>query len=111
LALIQPVYCKPNAKGWRRPFPLEVMLRIHILQQRFTLSDPLMEEMLIDTPVSALESVNQSLSEKGVMLKEGRILDTTIINAPGSTKNKKGERDPERHSVAKGNQWFFGMGC
>jgi IS5 family transposase len=26
------------------------MLRIHLLHQWFTLSDPLMEEMLIDTP-------------------------------------------------------------
>jgi hypothetical protein len=50
LALIQPVYYKPTAKGGRPPFPLEVMLRIHLLQQWFTLSDPLMEEMLIDTP-------------------------------------------------------------
>jgi len=121
------------------------MLRIHLLQQWFTLSDPLMEEMLIDTPCfrrfaridmiegripdettilnfrhlleehqiaeQIFESVNQSLTEKGVMLKEGTILDATIINAPSSTKNKKGERDPEMHSVAKGNQWFFGMRC
>ncbi|NQV09820.1 MAG: IS5 family transposase [Cyanobacteria bacterium] len=145
LALIQPVYYKPTGKGGRPPCPLEVMLRIHLLQQWFTLSDPLMEEMLIDTPCfrrfagidiiddripdettilnfrdlleehqiaeQILESVNQSLSEKSVMLKEGTILDATIINAPSSTKNKKGERDPEMHSVAKGNQWFFGMRC
>jgi IS5 family transposase len=145
LALIQPVYYKPTAKGGRPPFSLEVMLRIHLLQQWFTLSDPLMEEMLIDTPCfrrfaridmiegripdettilnfrhlleehqiaeQIFESVNQSLTEKGVMLKEGTILDATIINAPSSTKNKKGERDPEMHSVAKGNQWFFGMRC
>jgi IS5 family transposase len=144
-ALIQPVYYKPTAKGGRPPFSLEVMLRIHLLQQWFTLSDPLMEEMLIDTPCfrrfagidmiegripdettilnfrhlleehqiaeQILESVNQSLREKGVMLKEGTILDATIINAPSSTKNKNGERDPEMHSVAKGNQWFFGMRC
>jgi IS5 family transposase len=145
LALIQPVYYKPTVKGGRPPFSLEVMLRIHLLQQWFTLSDPLMEEMLIDTPCfrrfagidmiegripdettilnfrhlleehqiaeQILERVNQSLIEKGVMLKEGTILDATIINAPSSTKNKKGERDPEMHSVAKGNQWFFGMRC
>jgi IS5 family transposase len=49
-ALIRPVYHQPSAKGGRPPFPLEVMLRIHLLQQWFTLSDPLMEEMLIDTP-------------------------------------------------------------
>jgi IS5 family transposase len=32
LALIQPVYYKPAAMGGRPPFPLEVMLRIHLLQ-------------------------------------------------------------------------------
>ena len=48
-ALIRPVYQQPSAKGGRPRLPLEVMLRIH-LQQWFTLSDPLMEEMLIDTP-------------------------------------------------------------
>ena len=58
-----------------------------------------------------LEGVNQMLSEKGVMLREGTILDATIIAAPSSTKNKRKERDPEMHSVAKGNQWFFGMRC
>jgi len=55
--------------------------------------------------------VNQMLSEKGVMLREGTILDATIIAAPSSTKNKRKERDPEMHSVAKGNQWFFRMRC
>lgn len=50
LALIQAVYYKPTAKGGRPPFPLEVMLHIH-LQQWFTLFDPLMEEILIDTPL------------------------------------------------------------
>jgi IS5 family transposase len=28
---------------------------------------------------------------------------------PSSTKNKKGERDPEMHQTKKGNQWYFGM--
>jgi hypothetical protein len=49
-ALIRPVYHQPSSKGGRPPFRLEVMLRIHLLHQWFTLSDPLMEEMLIDTP-------------------------------------------------------------
>ncbi len=50
LALIEPVYHKPSSKGGRPPIPLEVMLRIHLLQQWFTLSDPQPEEMLLDTP-------------------------------------------------------------
>jgi IS5 family transposase len=36
-------------------------------------------------------------------------VDATIISAPSSTKNKDGERDPEMHQVAKGQQWYFGM--
>jgi IS5 family transposase len=40
LALIEPVYHKPSGKAGRPPILLEVMLRIHLLQQWFTLSDP-----------------------------------------------------------------------
>lgn len=36
-------------------------------------------------------------------------MDATIIEAPSSTKNKAGERDPEMHQTKKGNQWHFGM--
>ena len=42
-------------------------------------------------------------------MKEGTIVDATIISAPSSTKNQKGERDPEMHQTKKGNQWHFGM--
>jgi len=40
LGLIKPVYHKPSSKGGRPPIPLEVMLRIHLLQQWFTLQTP-----------------------------------------------------------------------
>jgi hypothetical protein len=42
-------------------------------------------------------------------LSTGTIVDASIISAPSSTKNKKGERDPEMHQTKKGNQWYFGM--
>lgn len=42
-------------------------------------------------------------------LKEGSIVEASIISAPTSTKNESGQRDPEMHSVKKGNQWYFGM--
>ena len=42
------------------------------------------------------------------MLKKGTIVDSTLIAAPSSTKNKEKQRDPEAHSVKKGNQWYFG---
>ena len=44
-------------------------------------------------------------------LREGTIIDASIIEAPWrfSTKNRAGERDPEMHQTKKGNQWHFGM--
>ena len=36
-------------------------------------------------------------------------MDATIIEAPSSTKNRAGERDPEMRQTKKGNQWHFGM--
>ena len=45
--------------------------------------------------------VSTWLSEAGVLIKEGTLLDATIIEAPGSTKNKAGERDPEMHQTKR----------
>ena len=47
--LIAPYY--PEGKNGRPPFALEIMLRIHFMQQWFSLSDPAMEEAFFDTPV------------------------------------------------------------
>lgn len=49
------------------------------------------------------------LTEKGLMLREGTIVDATIINAPSSTKNREKSRDKEMKQTKKGNQWYFGM--
>lgn len=48
-SLIAPYY--PEGKNGRPPFPLMTMLRIHFMQQWFTLSDPAMEEAFFDTPL------------------------------------------------------------
>ncbi|TDQ36788.1 IS5 family transposase, partial [Tepidicella xavieri] len=56
-----------------------------------------------------LETVNRILTERGLMLKSGTIVDATLIAAPSSTKNARRERDPEMHQTKKGNQWYFGM--
>jgi len=53
--------------------------------------------------------VNVYLSENGMKLHRGTIVDATIINAPSSTKNRDKKRDPDMHQTRKGNQWFFGM--
>jgi Transposase and inactivated derivatives, IS5 family len=55
------------------------------------------------------KEVNRYLGKQGLMLKEGSIADATIIEAPTSTKNTDGERDPEMHQTKKGNEWHFGM--
>ena len=47
--LIAPYY--PEGKTGRPPFSLATMLRIHFMQQWFTLSDPAMEEAFFDTPL------------------------------------------------------------
>ncbi len=53
--------------------------------------------------------VNAMLEERGLLLRQGTIVDATIIAAPPSTKNKAKARDPEMHQTKKGNQWYFGM--
>jgi IS5 family transposase len=140
LALIVPL--SPRKRTGRPPFALEAMLRIHFLQQWFSLSDLAMEEALFDVPLyrefaglggmsrlpdrvsilrfrhlleehrlaeQFLQVVNAHLAKAGLMLKEGTMVDATLIAAPSSTKNQGGERDPEMHQVKKGNQWHFGM--
>jgi IS5 family transposase len=55
------------------------------------------------------EKTKKYLTDKGLLLREGTILDATIINAPPSTKNESRTRDPEMKQTKKGNQWYFGM--
>jgi IS5 family transposase len=118
------------------------MLRVHLMQNWFGLSDPGMEEGLYEVASmrqfarlsllgaipdestilhfrhlleqneiapQILERVNAHLSRKGLLLKRGTMVDATIIEAPSSTKNASGERDPEMHQAKKGEQWHFGM--
>ena len=53
--------------------------------------------------------IKAHLAQHGLTLKEGTIVDASIISAPSSTKNAEGERDPEMHQTKKGNEWHFGM--
>jgi transposase, IS5 family len=62
-----------------------------------------------DFGAELLRLVNEHLAEKGLKVARGTIVDATIINAPSSTKNQDGKRDPEMHSTQKHNQWYFGL--
>jgi IS5 family transposase len=138
--LIEPCYPKTSSKGGRPPYPLETMLRIHLLQQWYDLSDPAMEDALIEVPTmrrfagidlisdripdettilafrhllekhdlgdQIFEAVKAHLKANGMAMKQGTIIDATLIAAPSSTKNKARERDPEMHQTKKGNQWY-----
>ena len=55
------------------------------------------------------EAIKTHLAHKGLLLREGTIVDATLIAAPPSTKNAEKKRDPEMHQTKKGNQWYFGM--
>jgi IS5 family transposase len=56
-----------------------------------------------------METINKVLSQQGLLLSGGTMVDATIIHAAPSTKNKARERDPEMHQTKKGNQWYFGL--
>lgn len=126
----------------RPPYPLETMLRIHIMQLVYNLSDPEMEDYLYEVESmrrfahlrlcesipdettilnfrhyleahkfgkKIFDTINQYLADKGLRLREGTIVDATIIAAPTSTKNANKARDPDMHQTKKGNEWHHGM--
>ena len=46
--LIEPQFHRTSSKDGRPPYPLETILRIHLLQQWYDLSDPSMENAMIE---------------------------------------------------------------
>ena len=60
-------------------------------------------------PHALLTEVNALLTERGLLMSQGTLVDATLIAAPRSTKNATRKRDPAMHQTTKGNQWHFGM--
>ena len=137
--LIRPYYYE--GMYGNKPYDLELMIRIHLLQNLYDLSDMGTQYEIIDSRAFSdfchVESSNQipdgdtigrfrnllikhqiheqffvlvikNLTDRGLILKKGTIVDSTIIEAPSSTKNKDKQRDPDAHSVRKGTDWHFG---
>ena len=143
VSLLEPFYPRVGPQGGRPPYPLQGMLRIHLMQNWSALSDEAMENERIDvacirrfagidpatdhipaaTTILALghfpekhqlaeksfAAAGEHLRAQGLLLREGTVVDATIIHAPTTTRDRKRERDPEMHSTRKGNRWFFGM--
>lgn len=139
ISMIKPCYYK-GERG-NKPYHLELMLRLYLLQNLYNLSDEATVAETIDSRAFSdfcgVESSNQVpdgdtlgrfrnilvhnglqkqlftqvvklLQQKGLLLKKGTIVDSTIIAAPSSTKNQEKQRDPDAHQVKKGNEWHFG---
>ena len=139
LRIVQPHYY-PGKRG-NKPFPLDTMLRVHVVQNLYSLADmATMTEVIDSRAFSAfcgVESSNQVpdgdtigkfrnlliqsglqeklfaqvltlLGDRGLLLKRGTIVDSSIFAAPSSTKNKDKQRDPDAHQTKKGKNWHFG---
>ncbi len=69
----------PEGKKGRPPFPVETMLRIHFMQQWFTLSDPAMEEALHDVPLfrefAGLDNWTTRLPDESTILRFRHLLE------------------------------------
>jgi IS5 family transposase len=137
--IVQPHYYA--GKRGNKPFPLDTMLRIHVVQNLYSLADmATMTEVIDSRAFSAfcgVESSNQvpdgdtigkfrnlmiqsglqeklfaqvltMLSSRGLLLKRGTIVDSSIFSAPSSTKNKDKQRDPDACQTKKGKNWYFG---
>ncbi|QTF91791.1 IS5 family transposase [Halomonas sp. BM-2019] len=53
------------------------------------------------------EEINTHLAEQGLFMREGTIVDATIVAAAPSTKNKAKQRDPEMKQTRKGKQYYM----
>jgi IS5 family transposase len=82
-ALIEPHY--PKGKTGRPPFPIPTMLRIHFMQQWFSLSDPAMEEALHDIPLyrefALLDSGMTRLPDESTILRFRHLLEAHELSA------------------------------
>ena len=73
--LIEPHYPKISSKGGQPPYPLATLLRIHLLQQWYDLSDPAMEDALME----GLIEVPTMRRFAGIDMISDRIPDETPI--------------------------------
>jgi IS5 family transposase len=68
-------------------------------------------KLLVDNQIATdiFHTIQDFLAQHGRIMRGGTVVDATIIDAPSSTKNAGGSRDPEMRQTRKGSQWRFGM--
>ena len=144
LAMIQPCYYK-GERG-NKPYPLEIMLRLYLLQNLYDLSDEATVAEAIDSRAFSefcgVDSSNQvpdgdtlgrfrnllirnglqeklfaqvvaALMERGLILKKGTIVDSTILSAPSSTVHDVSEASKlltGEEEVVYGDSGYLGAG-
>ena len=118
------------------------MLRIHLMQNWWSLRDEAMEDAPIDSSAirrfagidlaqdrspdattilafrhfierhqlaeEIFKAAGQYMREKGLLLREGTVVDATIIHAPTSTRNEKRERDPQMRQTLEKREEMAG---
>ena len=88
--LIEPHYPKTSKKGGRPPYMLATMLRIHLLQQWYSLSDPALEEALIEVPtmrrIVGIDLISDRIPDETTILSFRHLLE----------KHELGELDQEQ---------------
>ncbi|SEO57703.1 transposase [Aquisalimonas asiatica] len=131
VAELEAFYPK-SGKRDRPVIGLERMLRMHIAQQCFGVSDEGIEDTTDDRQATRqfagidlarecapdatmllksngltraiFEVISAHLAEQGLMLRKGTVVDAMLIVAPPLTKSRDRARDPEMHETKKGNQ-------
>jgi IS5 family transposase len=154
----QPIYRKlsdidktSKSKGGRPRKPINWMVKALFLQSLFNLSNPQLEDQLIDRLSFQrfvginldndipnfttfwrfkdaiiqhdlgdviFDLITSQIEQKGMMLKKGTVVDTTIINSMNRPLKKEGRKaldeepssqiDTDAHSTKKGNRYYFG---
>ncbi|HGM7920895.1 TPA: IS5 family transposase [Pseudomonas aeruginosa] len=114
------VHLMQNWFGYSDPAMEEALYETSILRQFAGLSlERIPDETTIlnfrrllekhELAAGILAVINGYLGDRGLSLRQGTIVDATLIHAPSSTKNQDGKRDSEMHQTKKGNQYYFGM--
>ena len=86
LDLIEPIYPRVSSKDGRPPYPLATRLRIHLMQQWYSLSDPAMEDALIEVATirrfAGIDLVSDRIPDETTILSFRHLLEKHDLMLP-----------------------------